>query len=47
MKLNSKSGSAGVPPGTVAKSGNGLYVVAVLMPAPLQGFAQWENGYVY
>ncbi len=46
MKLNSKSGSAGVPPGTVAKSGNGLYVV-VLMPAPLQGFAQWENGYVY
>ncbi|WP_353425715.1 hypothetical protein [Citrobacter portucalensis] len=46
MKLNSKSGSAGVPPGTVAKSGNGLYVL-VLIPAPLQGFAQRENGYVY
>ena len=46
MKLNSNSGSAGVPPGTVAKSGNGLYVV-VLIPARLQGFAQRENGYVY
>ena len=46
MKLNSKSGSAGVPPGTVAKSGIGLYVV-VLIPAPLQGFTQRENGYVY
>ena len=46
MKLNSNSGSAGVPPGTVAKSGNGIYVV-VLIPARLQGFAQRENGYVY
>ncbi|MGI3451352.1 hypothetical protein ACRQQF_18790 [Citrobacter arsenatis] len=45
MKLNSKSGKAGVSPGTVAKSSNGFYVV-VLMPARLQGFAQWENGYV-
>lgn len=44
MKLNSNSGSAGVPPGTVAKSGNGIYVV---MPTRLQGFAQRENGYVY
>ncbi|WP_218667650.1 hypothetical protein [Citrobacter portucalensis] len=47
MKLNSNSGSAGVPPGTVAKSGNGIYVVVVLMPTRLQGFAQRENGYVY
>ncbi|EMO2482736.1 hypothetical protein [Citrobacter sp. Cf125] len=46
MKLNSNSGSAGVPPGTVAESGNGLYVV-VLMPTRLQDFAQRENGYVY
>ncbi len=46
MKLNSKSGSAVVPPGTVAKSSNGFYVV-VLIPARLQGFAQRENGYVY
>lgn len=46
MKLNFNSGSAGVPPGTVAKSGNGPYVV-VLIPAPLQGFAQQESGYVY
>lgn len=46
MKLNSKCSSTGVPPGTVAKSSNGLYVV-VLIPARLQGFAQRENGYVY
>ncbi|STB68192.1 hypothetical protein [Citrobacter braakii] len=46
MKLNSKCNSAGVPPGTVAKSSNVLYVV-VLIPAQLQGFAQRENGYVY
>lgn len=46
MNLNSNSGSAGVPPGTVAKSRNGFYVV-VLIPVRLQGFAQRENGYVY
>ncbi|SUX78350.1 Uncharacterised protein [Citrobacter youngae] len=46
MKLNSKSGKAGFSPGTVAKSRNGFYVM-VLIPARLQGLAQWENGYVY
>ncbi|MBA7790832.1 hypothetical protein HV144_13940 [Citrobacter freundii] len=47
MKLNSNSGSAGVPPARLRKVVMGWDYVVVLMPTRLQDFAQRENGYVY